>query len=107
MSEDTREIILKYPLAMDNWNEQEISAIESVIQSNRYTMGEQVRLFESEVASKFGSRFAVMVNSGSSANMLMLTAAKIFIGDKFSQKVFQNSINSSYNPFPPFISRPI
>ena len=29
------------------------------------------------------------------------------LGDKVSQKVFQDLINSSYNPFPPFISRTI
>lgn len=69
---------LKYPLAMDNWDERELEAVNQVVKSNRFTMGEQVKLFESEVAAKFGSKFAVMVNSGSSANLLMLTAAKIY-----------------------------
>ena len=77
---------LRYPLAMDNWDEQERKAIDQVVKSNRFTMGEQVKLFESEVAAKFGSRFAVMVNSGSSANLLMLTAAKILMGSKFGKK---------------------
>jgi CDP-6-deoxy-D-xylo-4-hexulose-3-dehydrase len=77
---------LHYPLAMDNWDEQERQAIDQVVKSNRFTMGEQVKLFESEVAAKFGSRFAVMVNSGSSANLLMLTAAKILMGSKFGKK---------------------
>jgi len=68
---------------MDNWDEREREAINQVVKSNRFTMGEQVKLFESEVAAKFGSKFAVMVNSGSSANLLMLTATKILLGDKF------------------------
>ena len=51
-----------YPLAMDNWDEREREAINGVVDSNRFTMGEQVKLFESEVATKFGSKFAVMVN---------------------------------------------
>jgi dTDP-4-amino-4,6-dideoxygalactose transaminase len=76
---------LIYPLAMDNWDEREREAISQVVKSNRFTMGEQVRLFESEVAAKFGSKFAVMVNSGSSANLLMLTATKILLGNKFGK----------------------
>lgn len=76
---------LTYPLAMDNWDERERAAIDQVVSSNKFTMGEQVKLFESEVAAKFGSRFAVMVNSGSSANLLMLTAAKIFLQDGFGK----------------------
>lgn len=76
---------LKYPLAMDNWDERELEAVNQVVKSNRFTMGEQVKLFESEVAAKFGSKFAVMVNSGSSANLLMLTAAKILLQDKFGK----------------------
>ncbi len=70
---------------MDNWDEREREAISQVVKSNRFTMGEQVRLFESEVAAKFGSKFAVMVNSGSSANLLMLTATKILLGNKFGK----------------------
>lgn len=77
---------LNYPLAMDNWDDREREAIDLVVKSNRFTMGEQVKLFESEIAEKFGSRFAVMVNSGSSANMLMLTAAKIFLQESFGKK---------------------
>lgn len=77
---------LYYPLAMDNWDEREREAIDQVVKSNRFTMGEQVKLFEFEVAAKFGSRFAVMVNSGSSANLMMLTAAKILMQNKFNKK---------------------
>jgi CDP-6-deoxy-D-xylo-4-hexulose-3-dehydrase len=86
MKRDETSEKLSYPLAMDNWDEQEREAIDRVVKSNRFTMGEQVKLFESEVAEKFGSRFAVMVNSGSSANLLMLTAAKIYLGGNFGEK---------------------
>ena len=57
MQTDRSPEILNYPLAMDNWDEQELDAINRVVQSNRFTMGEQVKYFESEVAVKFGSRF--------------------------------------------------
>jgi CDP-6-deoxy-D-xylo-4-hexulose-3-dehydrase len=39
-------------------------------------MGEEVLKFEEMFAEKVGSRFAVMTNSGSSANLAMLTASK-------------------------------
>ena len=68
---------MSFPLAMDNWDDRETQAIISTLNSNRLTMGQNVRAFERELAEKFGSRFAVMVNSGSSANLLMLTALKI------------------------------
>lgn len=68
---------------MDNWGKEEIDAIYAVIESNKLTMGEEVKNFESEVSKKFGSRFAIMVNSGSSANFLMLAATKIFLGKAF------------------------
>jgi CDP-6-deoxy-D-xylo-4-hexulose-3-dehydrase len=68
---------ISFPLAMDNWDDRETQAIARTIKSNRLTMGQNVKTFEREVAAKFGSRFAVMVNSGSSANLLMLTALKI------------------------------
>ena len=40
-------------------------------------MGSKVEKFEKEFAQEMGVQHAVMVNSGSSANLLMLTAAKI------------------------------
>ena len=42
-----------------------------------YTMGEKVEKFENEFATEMGCKHAIMVNSGSSANLIMLTAAKI------------------------------
>ncbi len=86
MKRDAAPNKLSYPLAMDNWDDREREAIDRVVKSNRFTMGEQVKGFESELAAKYGSRFAVMVNSGSSANLLMLTAAKIYLQDNFGKK---------------------
>ena len=45
-----------------------------VIESGRFTMGPEVQAFESSFAAWHGSKFAVMVNSGSSANLLMVAA---------------------------------
>lgn len=66
-----------YPLATSSWDSDEFDALDRVIKSDMFSMGPEVRAFEEEFAALFGSRFAVMVNSGSSANLLM-TAALFF-----------------------------
>ena len=63
-----------YSLASDSWGTEEIKAIESVIKSNRFTMGEKVFTFENEFANYFGTKHALMVNSGSSANLLAIAS---------------------------------
>ena len=65
-----------YPLAFSTWDDKEIEAIQSVIETDMYTMGKHVKQFEQEFAEKFGSQHAIMVNSGSSANLLMLSLLK-------------------------------
>ncbi|MCX5874890.1 MAG: DegT/DnrJ/EryC1/StrS family aminotransferase [Deltaproteobacteria bacterium] len=64
----------RYPLACTSWDEAEYEAMAQVVQSGRFSMGEHVAGFEQEFALHFGSRFCVMVNSGSSANLLMVAA---------------------------------
>ena len=61
----------RYPLASTTWGDEEIDAIQEVIQSGRFTMGEQVASFESSFAKYVGTKYAVMVNSGSSANLAL------------------------------------
>tara|TARA_B100001121_G_scaffold173261_1_gene151222 strand:+ start:319 stop:1524 length:1206 start_codon:yes stop_codon:yes gene_type:complete len=67
---------IKYTLAADSWDELEKKAIYEVIESNKYTMGEKVKKFEHEFAEYFNSPYSVMVNSGSSANLLILSCLK-------------------------------
>jgi len=66
--------MFRYPLAKDTWDNDEIGAINEVIKSKRYTMGPKVREFEQRFAEYFGSKYAVMVNSGSSANLLAIAS---------------------------------
>lgn len=66
----------KYPLATATWDEAEIAAMYRVIESGNFTMGQNVGEFESLFAAHFGSRYAVMSNSGSSANLLALAAIR-------------------------------
>ena len=62
---------MKYSLSSDTWDKEELKAIQDVIDGGRYTMGPKVAQFEKEFAEKFDVPYAVMVNSGSTANLLM------------------------------------
>src|SRR5438876_9316306 len=63
-----------YDLAASTWGEEEIKAICNVVNTGRLTMGEEVARFEDEFARYFGMRYGVMVNSGSSANLIAVAA---------------------------------
>lgn len=63
-----------YTLAHNSWGNEEMKAVTDVMFSGMYTMGERVAKFEQEFARYIGSRNAVMVNSGSSANLVALSA---------------------------------
>ncbi|MGY3802530.1 DegT/DnrJ/EryC1/StrS family aminotransferase [Pigmentibacter ruber] len=67
---------MKYPLAVSTWDEKEIKAIHDVINSNNFSMGNKVKEFEEEFAKFVGAKYAVMVNSGSSANLLMVACLR-------------------------------
>ena len=64
----------KFPLATATWDQKEIDAMQKVITSGNFTMGENVKLFEIKFSKYIGSQNSVMVNSGSSANLLMIAA---------------------------------
>lgn len=64
----------KFPLATASWDQEEIDAMQSVIASGMFTMGAHVQSFERDFAQYVGSKYCVMVNSGSSANLLMVAA---------------------------------
>lgn len=64
----------KYPLATATWDQAEYAALQEVITSGMFTMGPKVFEFEKQFASYLGVKHCVMVNSGSSANLLMVAA---------------------------------
>ena len=64
----------RFPLATSSWGAEEHAALAAVIASGQFTMGEKVATFEHDFARYTGSRYCVMVNSGSSANLLMVAA---------------------------------
>jgi CDP-4-dehydro-6-deoxyglucose reductase, E1 len=65
---------MRYELAASTWGEEEIAAISRTVARGRFTMGEEVAAFEREFADYFGMKHAVMVNSGSSANLVAVAA---------------------------------
>lgn len=64
----------RFPLATSSWDQAEQDALQRVIKSGMFSMGPEVRAFEEQFAEHFGAKYAVMVNSGSSANLLMTGA---------------------------------
>ena len=67
---------IQFPLATTSWDEAEYAAIDRVVKSGMFSMGAEVRKFEEQFAAAMGSAHAVMVNSGSSANLLMIAALR-------------------------------
>lgn len=67
---------MNYPLTSDSWGEKEIKALNEVVKSRQFTMSKKVRKFEEEFAKFFNCKDSVMVNSGSSANLLMFSLLK-------------------------------
>lgn len=63
-----------YPLATSTWDEKELEAIQSVINRDMYTMGESVAQFEKDFCKFTGSKYSVMVSSGSTANLIATAA---------------------------------
>ena len=64
----------KFPLATKSWGQEELDAMRNIIESGLFTMGANVQTFERDFADAMDSRYCVMVNSGSSANLLMVAA---------------------------------
>jgi len=65
-----------YPLASTTWDQAEYAALKRVIESGRFTMGKEVFEFEEAFSKFIGTKYAVMFNSGSSANLGLIAAAR-------------------------------
>lgn len=63
---------MKLELTASTIGKEEISEVNASLCSGFVTMGEKVELFEKQFAEYIGCYHAVMVNSGSSANLLMM-----------------------------------
>jgi CDP-6-deoxy-D-xylo-4-hexulose-3-dehydrase len=65
---------MKYSLASSTWDHKEKEAMLEVMETGMYTMGQKVKTYEENFAKYFGSNYAIMVNSGSSANLLAIAS---------------------------------
>lgn len=66
----------RFPLATTSWDEAEYQAMQDVIASGQFSMGHKVKACEEAFAAYSGTRYSVMCNSGSSANLLMIAALR-------------------------------
>ncbi len=90
------------PLATTAWDEREHAALQRVVKSGLFTMGSEVASFEKEFAYYLGVDHCVMVNSGSSANLLAV-ASLFFLKDdplKRGDEVIVPSVSWSTTYFP-------
>ena len=65
----------KYELLENGFTNQDVSIGKKVLSSKRITMAAHTKNFELDFANKIGANYALMVNSGSSANLLATFAA--------------------------------
>jgi CDP-4-dehydro-6-deoxyglucose reductase, E1 len=65
---------MSYPLVAYTWDDAEIAAMHRVIESRQFTMSKEVATFEERFAAYHGMAHAVMVNSGSSANLISVAS---------------------------------
>jgi CDP-4-dehydro-6-deoxyglucose reductase, E1 len=72
----------KIPLMTQPYGNEEILEVMDSLMSGYVTMGKKVAEFERLFAEYVGVKHAIMVNSGSSANLLALTALNLQPGDE-------------------------
>ena len=65
---------MSYKLASSSWGKEELKAIQRVIKSDRFSMGAEVTAFEEDFAAWHNVKYGVMVNSGSSANLISIAS---------------------------------
>lgn len=93
---------MEYKLATTTWDDAEIEAIQNVIKTATFSMGPKVEEYEKQFAQFFGSKYAVMCSSGSTANLIM-TAALFYSKKpklKFGDEIIVPSVSWSTTFFP-------
>tara|TARA_Y100001970_G_scaffold257809_1_gene337058 strand:- start:589 stop:1770 length:1182 start_codon:yes stop_codon:yes gene_type:complete len=78
----------KYPLIINPFSKSDLDAGRRVLSSGKITMNKITEDFEKKFAKYLGVKYALMVNSGSSANLLAFFA---LINPKLKNKIKSNS----------------
>jgi CDP-6-deoxy-D-xylo-4-hexulose-3-dehydrase len=86
-------------LTSSTWDGLELEAVLRVAASGQTTMGPEVAEFEREYAAFCGTRYCVAVNSGSSANLVMVAAFTLRRGGPGTVIVPTVGWATSYSPF--------
>ena len=68
--EELEEAKMRVPLSVPSYGWEEVAEVLDSLLSTHVTMGEKVMQFERMFAEYLGVRYAIMVNSGSSANLI-------------------------------------
>lgn len=63
-----------YSLSNDNFIKKDFNALKRAFHNKRYTMGSSVKKFENQLCKWLKVKNAIMVNSGSSANLLLISS---------------------------------
>lgn len=76
---------MKYSLSTNLWDKKDLNSIVSLVKSEaQLTFSKNVKKFEEKFSKFIGSKYSVMVNSGSSANLIMI--ASIIFSKKYNLK---------------------
>jgi CDP-6-deoxy-D-xylo-4-hexulose-3-dehydrase len=75
---------MKFPLGQNVHDQEDIKTMVDTLFTEQFTMGKQVETFEKIFADYLGVKYAIMVNSGSSANLIALHA---LINHKYSHQL--------------------
>lgn len=73
---------LRVPYGLSVYDEKEIQRVVKVLREKRSNTGIETLEFEKRVAKLFGTNYSVMVNSGSSANLLAIEISGFKRGDE-------------------------
>ena len=77
--------LIKVPVTGQVIEEEEVEALKKVAENKQFAPAEKVKEFEHNFARYVGKMYGIFVNSGSSANLLAVTAYK-----KYTNEILDN-----------------
>lgn len=89
-----------WPLATSTWGKEELEVLKGLAYKDRLTMGPETKKFEASLSKHFGSKFAVFCNSGSSANLLGMTAIGLSVAKSIRNEVIVPAVGWSTTFYP-------
>ena len=65
---------MEYKLSYDTWGKEELQVFKQIKKNQQLTMSKSTEVFERSFSSQFKRKYSLMVNSGSSANLLAVAS---------------------------------